>query len=105
MGLMGLFWLISVVVVLPFLANPVAKGVAMGVFLPMIFVWTPGVVVYAWVTLPAKMDEVIKRSRLGLVYDKYLGLTGQVRIGEEMQGAEVSTSYWQSLTLTRAFPS
>ena len=79
----GLFWLASAMIVVPFLANPVTQGFVQIHFMSILFVWSPALIIYAWATVPGNMNAVTKRSRLRLLYDKYFGLNGQVRLWAE----------------------
>lgn len=74
--LVGMHLFFLVLFVLALSANPVAPGETLGPFLALVAL---SIVVYAWATVPTDMDAVMKRSRLGLLYDKYFGLNGQVR--------------------------
>lgn len=38
----------------------------------------PAVTAYAWVTLPSNNEDVMQRSRMSLLYDKFFGINGQV---------------------------
>ena len=77
--LVGLFWLASAMILVPFYNNPIARALVQYSVMPMLFVWSPALILYAWATVPTDMNAVMKRSRLGLLYDKYFGLNGQVR--------------------------
>ena len=78
----GGLWLVTASVLGPFLGSPAVNGTATALILGLIFVWTPGAIAYAWITAPGP-DEAklpIKHSRMALLYDKYLGINGTVKI-------------------------
>jgi len=86
----ALLWLLTAVVTVPFLTNPVIKDVSRLALLGVIVVWTPGVVAYAWATAPstAAADRPIERSRVALLYDKYFGLNGR-HFGAKVQASQL----------------
>lgn len=104
-----LMWLMTAVVVGPLAANPSATGPATVLLLSILFVWTPGLIAYAWATAPsaAAADRPIVRSRVALLYDKYFGLNGEY-FGLKVQASQllsVVLQAWTRLPLLGAFVS
>ena len=104
-----LMWLMTAVVVGSFAANPNAAGSAAALLLGILFVWTPGLIAYAWATAPsaAAADRPIVRSRVALLYDKYFGLNGEY-FGLKVQASQllsVVLQAWTRLPLLGAFVS
>ena len=105
----ALLWLITVVMVVPFLENPNATGEARVGLSGVILVWTPGVLAYAWATVPsaAAIGRPIERSRVALLYDKYFGLNGKY-FGLKVRGTQllsITLQAWTKLPLLGAFVS
>lgn len=78
-----LVWLVNAIVVGSFLQNEKFFATALVFVLGLIFVWTPGMIAYAWATTPSadKAKLPIERSRTALYYDKFFGLNGTVGEG------------------------
>ena len=102
-------WLLTALVVMPILANPLVTGHATATLLGVAVLWTPGVVAYAWATCPGAdhAERPIERSRTDLLIDKHFGLSGQY-FELKVQGLQLLSVILQSyskLPLLGAFVS
>ena len=78
--IVGMLWLVNAMVLASFMANPAVTGLVRVAILCIIFVWAPSTIAYAWFTAPsdATAGQAIVRSRVGLLYERYFGLNGEV---------------------------
>ena len=75
----SMVWLVTAVVSGPLVLA--ARVTSMRIaFLFAGFIWSPGVIAYAWATVPstAEASRPINRSRVALLYDRFFGINGKV---------------------------
>ena len=94
-----MIWLITAAVVQPFNSADFTNNVGYVLCLSVQFGWTPGLLVYAWATSPSlkTAGNPIVRSRVALLYERYLGLFGQY-FAEKTEFAQLLSVTLQSCT-------